>query len=213
MRAVARNRIVTMSISKLVIKGFRSFREQSWSPGNLNVVIGPNASGKSNLLRVLELLQFAARGGLGRYIQQEGGMDAVLWDGQADQLRFSLETPPPLPPYRDREKDALTYDLTLARLGTSSAYRVDYELLGNFYKVHLGEMREPFKLLERDPRHAVVFSPELGRFEHLNTSTTTTTTTPDPSATKRVEASRNSVSEEETLLSAAGGPLSVERAC
>ena len=72
------------AIIKLEIIGFRSFKEQTWCPGNLNVMIGPNASGKSNLLRVLETLSISARGGLGQYIQKEGGIDPIVWDGQAD---------------------------------------------------------------------------------------------------------------------------------
>ena len=60
-----------MKITKLEIEGYRSLRFQSWCPGDLNVLIGPNASGKSNLLRALEMLSVAARGGLGKYIQNE----------------------------------------------------------------------------------------------------------------------------------------------
>ena len=54
-----------MKIIKLEVEGYRSLKSQTWCPGDLNVVIGPNASGKSNLLRVLEMLNAAAQGGLG----------------------------------------------------------------------------------------------------------------------------------------------------
>ncbi len=194
-----------MKILRLEIEGFRSFRSQSWSPGDLNIVIGPNASGKSNLLRVLNLLQVAARGGLGRHIQQDGGMDAIVWDGRADNVRLKAKMTPQ-PPYTDPARDALTYELSLARLGTTSAYRIEHELLANYHKVEMGFMEQPFKLLERDAYHAVVFSPALNRFQQLPTETTTT---PAPAESKPVAAARNAVSEEETLLSAAGGPFTV----
>lgn len=177
-----------MKIIKLEIEGFRSLKSQTWSPGDLNVLIGPNASGKSNLLRVLETLSTAAQGGLGRYIQQEGGMEPIVWDGQADRIRLRAKMTP-IPPYKDDVKDALTYQITLTRLGKSSAYRIDNEVLGNFCKVETGEMQEPFKLLERDPHHAVVYSMDLKRFE----------------------APPSSVSEEEALLSAAAGPFTANR--
>ncbi len=61
-----------MKIVKLGVEGFRSLRSESWEPGDLNVLIGPNASGKSNVLRVLEMLGVAARGGLGKFVQREG---------------------------------------------------------------------------------------------------------------------------------------------
>ena len=53
-----------MKIIKLEVEGFRSLKSQTWCPGDLNVVIGPNASGKSNLLRVLEMLNAAAKGAI-----------------------------------------------------------------------------------------------------------------------------------------------------
>lgn len=177
-----------MKILQLEIEGFRSLRNVCWEPGDLNVLIGPNASGKSNVLRALETLSTAAQGGLGRYIQQEGGMDPLVWDGQADRIRLRAKTTP-LPPYLDDVKDALTYELTLARLGKSSAYRIDKEILGNFHKVDIGEMQEPFKLMERDPRHAVVYAMDSQRFE----------------------APEESVPEEEALLSAAAGPFTANR--
>ena len=177
-----------MKIIQLEVEGFRSLKSQIWRPGDLNVLIGPNASGKSNLLRALELLSTAAGGGLGRYVQHEGGMEPIVWDGQANQIRLRAKLTP-LPPYTDEEQDALTYQLTLARLGKSSAYRVENEILGNFREVEAGLAIEPFKLLERDPLHAAVYSINAQRFE----------------------ARPDSVPEEETLLSAASGPLTANR--
>jgi len=177
-----------MKIMQLEVEGFRSFRSQTWCPGDLNVVIGPNASGKSNLLRVLEAIGAAAQGQLGRYVQSEGGMEALVWDGHADQIRIRAKMTP-LPPFNDEQKDALTYELILARLGRSSAYRIDKELLGNFSRVETGEMRDPFKLLERDPNHAVVYSIESRGFQ----------------------APPELVAEEEALLSAATGPFTLNR--
>ena len=105
-----------MKIVKLGVEGFRSLRSESWEPGDLNVLIGPNASGKSNVLRVLEMLGVAARGGLGKFVQEEGGIEPLLWDGQADRLKLSVKTTP-ADPARDPVRDALTYQLVLSRLG------------------------------------------------------------------------------------------------
>ncbi len=89
-----------MKIVQLDIQGFRSLKNVSWRPGDLNVVIGPNGSGKSNLLRTLELISAGAQGRLSRYIQDEGGIEAVIWDGSANRIMFSMETSPPsiIPP-------------------------------------------------------------------------------------------------------------------
>jgi len=177
-----------MKIIQLEVEGFRFLKSQTWSPGDLNVVIGPNASGKSNLLRVLEMLNAAASGRLGRYVQNEGGMEPLVWDGAAKGIRVRAKMTP-IPPYVDHLKDALTYELCLARLGRSSSYRIDHELLGNFSKVEAEEMQVPFKLIERDPQHAVVFSIDSQRFE----------------------APAEAVPQEEALLAVAGGPFAANR--
>ncbi len=66
-----------MKIKELKANGFRSLKQVTWMPGDLNVIIGANGTGKSNLLRFLELISVAAKGGLGKYIQSSGGMGAL----------------------------------------------------------------------------------------------------------------------------------------
>jgi predicted ATPase len=203
-----------MKILKLDIEGYRSLKGQTWTPGDLNLVIGPNGSGKSNLLSAIEMLGQAARGGLAKYVQREGGMEPLLWDGRAERIRARVKVSP-IAPYRDETRDALTYDLSLERLGKSSAYRIGNEMLGNFYKVEEGLMEQPFKLLERDPRHAVIYSIEEQRFVTPE-SFTTTTTTPEPGIAGQKERSSfvapaDSVPEEEPLLASAGGPFAPNR--
>ncbi len=173
-----------MKIKQLDIKGFRSLYDVSWKPGDLNIVIGPNGSGKSNLLKVLDLLTLSARGRLGKQIQREGGMEPLVWDGRASQISFQLETSP-LDPGRNVERESLTYCLDLVRLGMSSAYRIERELLGNYYRVIVEKKDEPFKFLERTPRNAVVYDVQE----------------------RGLSAPEESVPEEETLLSLAAGPF------
>jgi len=80
-----------MKIKQLDVAGFRSLKNVSWQPGDLNVVIGQNGTGKSNLLRILELISASARGGLKKYLEEAGGIDAILWDGQAPSVNFCLK--------------------------------------------------------------------------------------------------------------------------
>jgi predicted ATPase len=173
-----------MKILSLRVEGFRSFQDVEWKPGDLNIVVGPNASGKSNLLRILDMLSVSARGGLGKYIQREGGMEPLVWDGVAEAVRIRLKTSP-LGDSRDLRRDSLTYLLELQRLGKTTAYRIPEELLANFYPVETGEMEQPFKLLERSLQRAVIFDEQ----QH------------------GLVAPEASVAEEETLLSMAAGPF------
>lgn len=68
-----------MRISKLVLKNWRNFRSVEVSFTDRVFLIGPNASGKSNLLDVLRFLRDLAKagGGLQRAITQRGGISKV----------------------------------------------------------------------------------------------------------------------------------------
>ncbi len=177
-----------MRILNLNIQGYRSLKDVSWVPGNLNVLIGPNGSGKSNILRVLQLISISTRGQLGKHIQRIGGMDPLVWDGTAESIHFSLKVSPG-EENRSIERESLTYDMTIERIGKGSTYRIAHELLGNYYRVERGERPEPFKMIERDTRNAVVFDEN----EHS------------------LVAPEESMIEEESLLSLASGPFTQNR--
>lgn len=70
-----------MAISRLEISGYRSVRQLTLELGPVNVIVGPNGSGKTNLYRALYLLSVAAEGRLARTLAEEGGMPSVLWAG------------------------------------------------------------------------------------------------------------------------------------
>ncbi|MBD3266240.1 AAA family ATPase, partial [bacterium] len=169
-----------MKILELNIKGFRSLKDVTWKPGDLNVLIGPNASGKSNLLRCLEFISASAEGKLGDYVKRAGGMEPLVWDGKADAISFFLESSS-LDKFRESERN-LTYQLEISQLGFSN-HKVNYELLGNFYKYKQGITEEPFKFIERSASFAVVFDEN----------------------DKKLTPPANSYKEEESILSLATG--------
>lgn len=177
-----------MKILNLKTQGYRSLKDVIWVPGNLNVLIGPNGSGKSNLLRVLEIISISARGQLGKHIQRAGGMDPLVWDGAAETINFSVKASP-TDKDRSVEEYSLTYDMTIERIGKGSTYRIAHELLGNYYRVEKGEHIEPFKIIERDARRAVVFDEKE----------------------QSLVAPEESIIEEESLLSLASGPFTQHR--
>ncbi len=117
-----------MRVLNFDIKGFRSLRKISWSPADLNVIIGPNGTGKSNLLRMLELISISAQGGLGKHIQKAGGMEPLVWDGISNNIRFYIKSSKLLPSWLSDE-NWLTYGVELARLGKSGTYSIVEEQL------------------------------------------------------------------------------------
>ncbi len=68
-----------MIISRLVLKNWRNFRSFDVTFGDRVIIIGPNASGKSNLLDAIRFLRDIAHpgGGLQRAISQRGGLAKV----------------------------------------------------------------------------------------------------------------------------------------
>ena len=111
-----------MKIKHLNVKGYRSLKDVNWQPGDLNVVIGQNGTGKSNLLRMMELIAAAAHGKLSKYIQKAGGMGAILWDGIAPSIHIDLTLTEP----------EYNYELGVVRLGTTNSYFIRPEILTGY---------------------------------------------------------------------------------
>lgn len=88
-----------LQVRKVDIAGYRSIRKIGMQLDNLNVFVGKNGAGKTNLYRALQLVQAAALGTLGREIASEGGMGAVLWAGRRSRtsparMALSVELAP-----------------------------------------------------------------------------------------------------------------------
>lgn len=71
------DRNVQPSISRVWAKNFRSIEHAELELGQLTVLVGPNASGKSNLLDVLGFLSDVACDGLETAMNRRGGMNSV----------------------------------------------------------------------------------------------------------------------------------------
>jgi predicted ATPase len=121
-----------MGILKLEVEGFRSFRKMTWEPGSLNVVIGPNACGKSNLLGLLEMLSEAAKGRLREYVLRQGGMTALLWDGRADQVLTRLLVKAEQNEFMTETTDQIDYSVSLSPSDVLALYSVNNEVLNVF---------------------------------------------------------------------------------
>ena len=161
------------------IEGYRSLKRVAWKPGDLNVLIGPNGGGKSNLLRFLELMKASADKRLAKHVREEGGMELMLWDGRAEGITFELEVPCP------SGCGCLSYILSLYRIGKTGGHRIVNEILqrvaGDGGKVDFTKSL----ILDRHGERARVFDEE-GLPESLP---------------------QEDIPEEETLLSMAGGPF------
>ena len=70
-----------MLVESVNIQGMLSFREMTLALRPLNILIGPNASGKSNLIEIFALLQSVPRD-LPAFFRRSGGIGDWLWKGK-----------------------------------------------------------------------------------------------------------------------------------
>lgn len=78
------------TLEKLTIKNFKSIREQTLALGSLNVFIGGNGSGKSNLIQVFRFLREIVNQNLALYTATKGGADALLHFGRKRSPEMAL---------------------------------------------------------------------------------------------------------------------------
>ena len=134
-----------MRVTELHIQGYRTLKDVRWEPGALNIVIGPNASGKSNLLKFLRLVNASARADLNNTVLREGGMGTILWDGRGDGLAFQLGVGEP----ELSQAEAFGYAASLFRLGTGASFVVDGENLIGLFRGETEDVGTEVNLLSR----------------------------------------------------------------
>jgi len=69
-------------ITRLQVRNFRSLKELDVRPTRNNVLVGPNAAGKSNMLDVLRFLNHVALLGLNKAFLNRNGFPEVSWKGK-----------------------------------------------------------------------------------------------------------------------------------
>ncbi len=71
-----------MTIQAICVIGYRSIKHVYLPLERINVLVGPNGCGKTNLYRAIFLIHRAAQGRLAQTLAEEGGMQSVLWAGE-----------------------------------------------------------------------------------------------------------------------------------
>jgi predicted ATPase len=176
-----------MKVVNLEVKGFRSLREITWRPGDLNVLIGPNGSGKTNLVLLLKLIAQSARGKLGDFVLRAGGIAPLLWDRKAEEFSFELVTTSD-ELSRDLAPCGSTYSLRIVSRGKEGFYQVQEEhLRRNPGTDPAGRRVEPMDFLARGARNGQVLESK-GHWIKVDLDAPFT---------------------EETLLAACGGPVAL----
>jgi predicted ATPase len=78
-------------IKKLKIKNYKSLKDVELELDKFNVLIGPNASGKSNLLDCLAFVAELTPDNVYRDLETRGGYDRVVFGGRKEKIKISFE--------------------------------------------------------------------------------------------------------------------------
>lgn len=80
------------TLEKLSVKGFKSIRELKDFPlNNLNVFVGANGAGKSNLIELFRMLSAMSEKNFSKFILAHNGADGFLFNGPKDTRAISAE--------------------------------------------------------------------------------------------------------------------------
>jgi predicted ATPase len=108
-------------LTRLQARNFKSLRTLDLSLGRLNVLVGPNMGGKSNILDSLRFLYecwFPQPGTYGpvNALTRRGGIDQVLWKGGQDKLvSLGIE-------FADPSRPGRTFEYAIELVGGAGGY-------------------------------------------------------------------------------------------
>ncbi len=82
-----------MPVREIAVSNFKSFRNLVIQPDNFNVIIGSNASGKSNFIQVIKFMRDIAKYGLSNAISLQGGVEylrnTIIGPGEPFSIRVT----------------------------------------------------------------------------------------------------------------------------
>lgn len=79
------------TLQRLRLKGWKSIRDAEVSFGTMNILIGMNGAGKSNLLQFFKMLNFMATGALQEFVGRHGRADSLLYMGSRTTPRMNAD--------------------------------------------------------------------------------------------------------------------------
>lgn len=133
---------LTRAINRISVSNFRSFDEFDIELGRLNVLVGANASGKSNFIQLLRFLRDTINHGLRDAISYQAGVEylknAKIGKSRVFHLKVSSDKPFDWNLIRGRgarlatarvRVTHMTYEFAIEFKKTRGAYRITYEKL------------------------------------------------------------------------------------
>lgn len=151
-----------MKITKLIVDNFKSFHKIELSEevqrlGNVNILVGTNASGKSNFIYVFEFLKEIKKSGIEKTMKEKFGGFSKLKNFNTDKRNFSIEIE--LSDTHKQEIKEVNAQKRIFLLRNKIAY-----------KIELREVSKKFDLQEKITFHEQYILEDLERQETIDLS-------------------------------------------
>lgn len=108
-------------LKKIKLTHFRSFFQTEVDIKNINVLIGGNGAGKSNLISLFAMLNYIQIGRLGDWVANKGGFDNIVYNGVQENELINLSF------FFDTKSSNGQYIYELSLRATEENYIVDAE--------------------------------------------------------------------------------------
>jgi len=142
-----------MPITSIAVTNFKSFHDMVFEPASFNIIIGSNASGKSNLIQVFKFLRDIAKYGLQNAVSLQGGVEYLRNTviGTSEDFSFRIayqleETRQDIIGLKDRNSvyfasKELVYEFSLHFTDTTAGYEVtrDHLVISGDFLLQAGD--------------------------------------------------------------------------
>jgi len=155
-----------MSIKRIEVKNFKSFKELKINFGKFNVIIGANASGKSNFVHIFEFLRDITSSGLDNAVSMQGGVEYLR------NMNIGASEPLSIKVVSDQEFGLLGPRTKAGLIGIKT-YEVIYEFAlrfnkkGSGFRIVKDELSQKCKFLKWERKEKKVEEKILGEGEIL----------------------------------------------
>ena len=156
-----------MAIMKIMTTNFKSFDELTFELGNLNIVIGANASGKSNLIDLLRFLRDLTKFDLENAVSMQGGSEYFRNIKIGSSKNFSLEV------VSNAKAPYITHKEEIEIVAFETTYKLALKFSegGTGYKVTDDKLIQKCNFYRRPSKRKAKKTEELGQGEVIITRT------------------------------------------
>ena len=120
--------MIDTALRSLALSGYRSYNndleQNTIDFHDINIIIGANGAGKSNLISFLEMVSYMMSGGLSRYVAKQGGAQSLLHCGvnHVEQICGKIQI------HDCKRKKEDTYSFSLEQTATNQLFFVSEQL-------------------------------------------------------------------------------------